>query len=51
MTRAELAQALREETQRRLDETSDDELIENYNTCGSCDGWILTPAQLAAIIL
>jgi hypothetical protein len=50
MTRKELAQALREDAQRCLDQTSDEQLIDEINSCWECGGWILTPSQLAAII-
>jgi hypothetical protein len=50
MTPAALAQALRESEQRRLAETSDSELIQDFNTCVHCDSPILSPEQLAVVI-
>jgi hypothetical protein len=50
MTRKQLAQALRDDAQRCLDQISDEELLKSYNTCADCRGWILIPAQFAAII-
>jgi hypothetical protein len=50
MTPETLAQALREAEQRRLAETSDSKLIQDFNTCVDCGGPILNPSQLVAVI-
>jgi hypothetical protein len=50
MTPAALAQSLREAEQRRLAETSDSELIDDFNTCVDCGAPILNPGQLTAIV-
>jgi hypothetical protein len=50
MTRKELAQALREEQLRELLESSDQQLLEDVNTCPDCLGYILDPDELTDLI-
>jgi hypothetical protein len=50
MTRADLAQALREEEQRLLNQMSEQELIQRFNTCEGCGSQILNHAHLSVIV-